>query len=172
MGRSTLAALLLASAVAHAQQPPAYGCDGPESKQLDFWVGEWEASYAGPNNTAGKSRNRITKIMDGCVVLEEFAGAPGTKLNGHSVSTFDRATKQWKQTWVDNTASYLDLVGGPAEGGKFVFARETERQGKKVRQRMVFQDIKPDSFKWLWQRSDDNGATWATGWEIDYKRVK
>ena len=170
MGRSTLAALLLASAVAHAQQPPAYGCDGPESKQLDFWVGEWEASYAGPNNTAGKSRNRITKIMDGCVVLEEFAGAPGTKLNGHSVSTFDRATKQWKQTWVDNTASYLDFESAIVDGN-FAFVRTVTRNGKASHQRMVWRDVKPDSLTWLWQSSPD-GQAWTTQWEIAYTRAK
>ncbi|HYC37399.1 MAG TPA: DUF1579 family protein [Usitatibacter sp.] len=172
MFRALAAATFTFSALfAHAQGQPTYACDSPESKQLDFWVGEWEATYAGPNNTVGKSRNRITKIMDGCVVLEEFSGAPGTKLNGHSVSTFDRASRQWKQAWVDNTASYLDFTGVFAEG-RMTFAREIERQGKKVRQRMVFQDIRPESFKWLWQGSNDNGATWTTQWEIDYRRVK
>ena len=37
---------------------------------------------------------------------------------------------------------------------------------------MVFRDVKPASLKWLWQRSDDGGATWKTTWEIDYVRVK
>ncbi|MEO7744274.1 MAG: DUF1579 family protein [Usitatibacter sp.] len=156
---------------AAAQTPPVYGCDNPESKQLDFWLGEWELTYAGPNNAVAKSRNRVTKIMDGCAVLEQFEGSPGTKLNGHSVSIFDRATKRWKQTWVDNTASYLDFNGGLADG-KMTFTREAERQGKKVRQRKVFQDIRPDALKWLWQASPDGGATWTTQWEIDYKRVR
>ena len=50
-----------------------------------------------------KSRNRITKVLDGCAILEEFSGAPGSKLDGRSFSQFDTATKQWKQTWVDNS---------------------------------------------------------------------
>jgi hypothetical protein len=161
-----LAALALALSAEAQQQQPVYGCDSPESKQFDFWVGEWEANYSG-----GKSRNRITKILDGCVVLEQFDGAPGTKLMGHSVSTYDRNAKQWKQTWVDNTASYLDFTGGMVDG-RMVLSREVERGGRKFRQRMVFQDVKPDSFKWLWQRSDDEGANWKTAWEIDYRRVK
>ena len=103
--------------------------------------------------------------------LEQFAGAPGTTLNGHSVSTFDRNAKRWKQTWVDNTASYLDFTGGLADG-KMVLMRDAERQGKKFLQRMVWQDIRADAFKWLWQRSDDGGATWSTQWEIDYRRAK
>ncbi len=35
-----LALLALAPLAALAQQaPPTYGCDTPESKQLDFWLG-------------------------------------------------------------------------------------------------------------------------------------
>jgi hypothetical protein len=166
-------AAVLAAAAAHsvsAQGLPAYGCDSPESKQLDFWVGEWELSYV-EDGKAGKSRNRITKSLDGCVIFEEFSGAPGTKLDGRSVSTFDRLTRRWKQTWVDNTGSYLDFTGGLREGHMH-FAREAETTGGKFHQRMIWQEVKRDSMKWLWQRSDDGGRTWATQWEIDYRRVK
>ncbi len=161
------AAALLAANLSHAQ---TYGCDSPESKQLDFWLGEWELSYV-EDGKPGKSRNRITKTLDGCAVLEEFTGAPGTKLDGRSHSTYDRLTKRWKQTWVDNTASYLDFVGG-VQDGRMVLAREMQRDGKTIGQRMVFQDVQRDSLQWLWQRSDDGGKSWTTQWEIDYRRVK
>jgi hypothetical protein len=52
------------------------------------------------------------------------------------------------------------------------FVRETERQGKRFKQRMIFQDVKKDSLTWRWQRSDDGGATWTTQWEIAYRRLK
>lgn len=165
--RPLLAMTLAAPAIAAAQ---GFGCDSPESRQLDFWLGEWELSYVQDGKPA-TSRNRITRTLDGCVVLEEFSGAPGTPLDGRSVSTFDRATRQWRQTWVDNTASYLDFTGR-FEDGRMTFSRRAERAGKAFRQRMVFRDIAADSLKWLWQRSDDDGATWSTQWEIDYRRSK
>lgn len=159
-------------ALAQTPPPPTYGCDSPESKQLDFWVGEWELTTVGAAPGApNKSRNKVSRIMGGCVILEEFTGGAASKLDGHSVSAFDRATKQWKQTWVDNTASYLDFKGGLVDGD-MSFWREVEIQGKKVKQRMIWKDVKADSLKWLWQRSVDDGATWTTQWEIDYKRVK
>lgn len=161
------AAVMLASSAVQAQ---TYGCDSPESKQLDFWLGEWELSYV-EEGKQRKSRNRITKTLDGCAVLEEFTGAPGTKLDGRSISTFDRFTQRWKQTWVDNTASYLDFNGG-LEDGRMVFARQMQRDGKTIGQRMVFADVQRDSLKWQWQRSDDGGKSWTTQWEIDYRRVK
>jgi hypothetical protein len=161
--------LILAARGAAAQEP-VYGCNSPESKQLDFWLGEWELSFI-EDGKPGKSRNRVTKILDGCAVLEEFSGAPGTKLDGRSVSTFNRATGQWKQAWVDNTASFLDFSGGLVDD-QMVFWRKFRRGDAEIWQRMVFQDVKRDSLKWLWQLSNDGGTTWKTNWEIDYKRVK
>ena len=93
-----------------AQSQPQYGCDSPESRQLDFWVGEWDLTYSAGGKEA-KSRNRITKVLGGCVILEEFTGAPGTRLDGRSYSTYDRATKRWKQTWVDSEGTHLDFAG-------------------------------------------------------------
>lgn len=157
---------LLAAAPAFAQSPPPAACAGPEHRQFDFWLGDWELSHAG-----GTSRNRITSTLGGCVIEERFTGGPGSKLDGASVSTWDRAAKRWKQTWVDNTGAYLDLAGGFADG-RMVLEREAGEGARKFRQRMVFQDIARDSFKWLWQRSDDGGATWVTKWEIDYRRAR
>jgi hypothetical protein len=167
--RTLLPALFLVASAAHAQAP-VYGCDTPESHQLDFWVGEWELTYASAKGEPAKSRNRITKTLDGCAVLEEFNGAPGTKLDGRSFSTFDRATKRWKQVWVDNTASYLDFEATTVDGN-MAFARSVAKDGKTTYQRMVFRDVKADGLKWLWQQSTD-GSTWNTQWEIDYKRLK
>ncbi len=170
-----LAVLLLACAAAArcapaAQLEPAYGCDGPESHQFDFWLGDWELHYV-DDGRPGVSRNRIRKILGGCAILEEFTGAPGTRLEGRSLSTFDRVTRKWRQTWVDNTAAYLDFEGA-RDDGRMILSREAGTPGHRFRQRMVYRDIRPDGLKWLWQRSDDGGRTWTTRWEIDYRRVK
>jgi hypothetical protein len=163
-------ALAFAASGALAQPQLEYRCDSPESKQFDFWLGEWDLAYV-ESGKAGRSRNHVTKTLDGCAILEEFSGAPGTRLNGRSFSVFDRATRHWKQTWVDNTASYLDFTGGFVDGS-MVLSREAPGDSRKFHQRMVWEEIKGDSLKWLWQRSDDGGKTWSTQWEIDYKRAR
>ncbi|HSW83808.1 MAG TPA: DUF1579 family protein [Usitatibacter sp.] len=163
-------AWLALMAIAALAQVPSVGCNSPESHQMDFWLGEWDAQYV-MNGVQGASHNRITKMLDGCAILEEFTGAPGMPLEGRSYSVYDRNAGAWKQTWVDNQGGYLDFVGGLEEGNR-VFARQFQRQGKTTTQRMVFRDVKPDAFKWLWQNSTDGGATWNTAWEIDYRRVK
>ena len=78
-----LGALGPATSLVLAQSQPQYGCDSVESRQLDFWVGEWDLTYTAGGKEA-KSRNRISKVLDGCAILEEFTGGSGTKLDGRS----------------------------------------------------------------------------------------
>ena len=158
-----LLAALIACPV-HAQAPSP-GCDSPESRQFDFWVGDWDLTYG----DGKKGHNRITKIFNGCVILEEFTGAPGVQLNGRSFSVYDRNAGKWKQTWVDDSAAYLDFTGGLVDG-RMILSREAGPEGKRFLQRMIFEDVRTDSLRWLWQRSDDQGATWKTLWQIDYRR--
>jgi hypothetical protein len=162
-------ALVAAAPAALAQAPPTYGCDSPESKRLDFWVGEWELTYKNAKGEPAKSRNLITKTLDGCVVLEEFTGAPGTKLDGRSSSTYDRATRRWRQAWVDNTASYLDFEGATVDGN-MAFVRSVTKDGKTTHQRMVWREVMGDRLRWLWKWWSV-GAFWTTLWDFAYLGV-
>ena len=150
----------LARAQSSASPPP------PEASQFDFWIGEWDASWG----DKARGTNLITKRWDR-VVVEEFDGSAAMGLLGHSVSLFDLTTKQWKQTWVDNQGSYLDFVGGFADG-RMTLSRSFQKDGKTVHQRMVWRDITPDAFEWDWERSLDGGKTWESQWQIHYTRRK
>jgi hypothetical protein len=145
-----------------AQTPPA---PDPRAAQFDFWLGDWELASGGqPTGT-----NSITKEFDGAVIIEHFSGSAATKLNGMSVSVFNRTTGKWQQTWVDNQAGYLDFTGEFADG-KMILSRSAVLKGKEILQRMVWANITPDSFDWSWERSDDNGASWQVVWPIHYTR--
>jgi hypothetical protein len=37
--------------------------------------------------------------------------------------------------------------------------------------RMRWENIERESLDWSWQRSDDDGETWVSLWEIEYSRV-
>ncbi|MEA2675135.1 MAG: hypothetical protein QOI92_2327 [Chloroflexota bacterium] len=139
-----------------------------DGTELDFWLGEWQVSWDGGHGT-----NRVTRILGDQVLLEEFEEAPpahGTPpLDGRSWSVFDPARGLWRQTWVDNQGSYLDLVGETVDGC-FAFERAAPERGPAARQRMVFRDVEPSRFRWTWESSPDDGATWVTRWEIAYTR--
>jgi hypothetical protein len=125
-----------------------------EAQQFDFWLGDWDLTWG----EDGRGTNRITSILDGCVIQEEFDGTPSISLKGMSISTYNSAFGKWQQTWVDNSGGYLDFVGGFADG-KMTLSREATIDGKPVRQRMVFYNIQPDELDWNWERSDDGGQT-------------
>ena len=141
------------------------GFDGTE---LDFWLGDWDATWEG-----GRGTNRLTRILRDRVILEEFnevseAGGDD-ELHGRSWSVFDPARALWRQTWVDDQGSYLDLTGTRVDGW-FAFERAAPERGSDARHRMVFRDVTPETFHWTWESSVDGGATWATRWAIDYRR--
>ena len=178
MKRNTFSAALIAVAALFPatllSAAAASPCAGPEWKRLDFWVGEWRATWpATPGNPAGSATNRIEKILGGCVVAENFAGDGQNALVGKSWSTYDAKTKTWRQTWVDNQSSYLDFTGDFSSPNETIFAMDsTGAGGKPVKLRMVFKNISADAFDWSWERSADGGKSWEVRWPIHYARKK
>lgn len=178
MGRTALLALGLAiaangfAATSMATKLLSRHCGQPEFRQLDFWVGEWDVRWdASGEQAAGRGTNIVTRELDNCVIQERFTGDASTQgLVGHSVSTYHKAPKLWRQTWVDNQGGYFALTGGLVEN-KFILENTRLRDGAPYL-RMVFEDIKPDSLTWRWQRSRDAGKTWEDSWVIYYARKR
>lgn len=107
------------------------------------------------------------------MIKENFAvtGDESMKgFTGESWSVFNSNNGTWYQTWVDNQGSYLDFIG-EIDGEKRIFKREVQKpDGSIIYQRMVFYDIKADSFTWDWENSTDKGKTWNLLWRIIYER--
>ena len=167
------AAILAALPAAAAPAPPAAPCSGPEWKQLDFWVGQWNLTWpATGQNPAGTGTNTITKVLGGCVVQENFRGGGPRPLTGMSVSTYNPRLKKWQQTWVDDEGSFLDLTGGLESGAMTLSMERPGPGGKPSTLRMVFRNVQQNSFDWSWERSTDGGKTWQVQWPIHYARKK
>lgn len=94
-----------ADALGQGSQQP---CADEAHRQFDFWVGTWEVTNA-QGNVAGT--NRITTILGGCVLLEEWQ-SNGGPYSGKSLNIYDAANDKWHQTWVDNGGLLLELDGG------------------------------------------------------------
>ncbi|MBI1392297.1 MAG: hypothetical protein GC152_06090 [Alphaproteobacteria bacterium] len=155
-----------ATATTAPSEPP---CADPAFRQLDFWVGEWDLSWALPNGGRGEGRSVITRDEYGdCVIYERFAGGGFT---GMSVSTFHAGPGKWRQTWVDDQGGYYALVGGPASGEDHDFELvDTRLSDDAPRLRMIWQDVTADSLVWRWQRQAEEGGPWVDLWVIDYIR--
>ena len=164
--------ILFIATLASARQSgsAANPCVAPEQKQLEFWVGEWNLTWPGNKpDEIGHGTNVIKRVMDGCVVQENFSGGDSMHLRGTSVSTYDTRSNKWKQTWVDNEGGYLDFVG-EFKDSQMILQREAVRNGIKILQRMVYKNISANEFDWSWESSKDSGKTWQVLWPIHYKR--
>lgn len=167
----SLALILSASFAAFAQSPPSQPpCSSDQAKQFDFWVGTWDLEWTDAKGNKLKGTNTINKILGGCVIEENFSNGGPQPYLGKSHSLYDVKSGLWKQTWVDSGGAYIDLTG-EFKDGKMVLRREgTDPKGNKALFRMIFSNIKPDSFLWDWESSTDGGNTWTTIWKINYKK--
>lgn len=152
---------------AWAQQPQRPDCSAPQHRQFDFWVGEWDVV-----DPAGRpvGRNRISRILKDCVLLEEWTSASGG--TGRSFNTWSRVDGQWHQTYVDDAGTLLLLTGGLREGAMVLEGETSAAGGATVRNRITWSivDGDRDRVRQHWQTSADGGATWATAFDGTYRR--
>lgn len=148
----------------------------PKEKEqyFDFWIGKWNATWDEGDGKQGKGINIVTVTLDGKSVHENFVVTEGVQkgFKGVSMSMYVPFLKKWKQSWNDNTQSYYDFTG-EFEGDRRIFKTEPIKiKEKEVILRMVFHDIKKDSFTWDWEASIDAGKTWKQNWQIFYTRIQ
>jgi len=141
---------------------------------FDFWIGHWEVSWDEASGTRGQGTNTISKTLDNKVLIENFIVNSGQQkgFKGKSMSVYQPKTNTWKQAWVDNQGGYFDFTG-KIENNKRIFETEAKSTNDSLmlRQRMVFYNIKKNSFTWDWESSKDNGKTWTLNWRIFYERI-
>lgn len=164
------AGLLFFTILARAQKP----CSKPEFRQFDFWIGNWEA-FGVKGQKAGDSK--ISLILDSCVILEEWTSASaqqGLVYTGKSFNSYNAATRQWQQTWTDNTGNTTEFLRGIGSDGKIVYYadRVAGPDGKTFMRRLTFTRLGEDKVKQFGERSDDGGSTWTTEYDLEYRRKK
>ncbi|HQV01296.1 MAG: hypothetical protein JNK61_05950 [Bacteroidia bacterium] len=140
--------------------------------QFDFWIGNWEV-YNPKNTKAGDSK--ISSILDQCVILEEWKSANkqnGVLFEGKSFNTYNASTKQWQQTWVDNVGGCTEYLNGNFSANKmefktnaFLIAADTLAIRK-----LTFYNLGINKVRQHGQISKDNGNTWNTEFDLEYRR--
>jgi hypothetical protein len=91
-------------------------------REFDFWIGEWEVTDP-DGDTVGT--NRITPVIDGFALREEWTGRSG--IRGTSSSAYVASRDVWHQTWIDTSGSLLLLEGGLRDGAMVLEGLETDQ---------------------------------------------
>jgi hypothetical protein len=78
---------------------------------------------------------------------------------GMGATWFDPADKMYHSFWCDNMSpTGCQIIGtGKWEGDNLVFTGESEMNGQKFTQKMVYSDIKPDSYTWAMSMGPSGG---------------
>jgi hypothetical protein len=140
-----------------------------DSTLFDFWVGHWSLTWTGADGKTEKGSNHIVKILDQKVIQENFEDSKDS-FKGTSLTVYNPRKKSWHQAWADNQGGYFDFVGS-VDGDKRIFSTQIKEVGSAmVIHRMVFHDIKTNTFTWDWQQSHDGGKSWTLQWRIYYER--
>ena len=151
----------------------AYPCLGnAQSRQFDFWIGEWDAYVRGTNNLAGHSK--IEMASGGCMILENWTSV-GAPFSGKSMNFVDPVSGKWKQVWVGSGQSpnATEFLNGEYRDGAMRFEYETTTpQGTKQLVHFYFFNEGPDQVRQFHETSNDEGKTWATTYDFTYKRKK
>lgn len=168
--RFLAAALILAASPAGAQMPTmspaAAPCESqPESRQFDFWVGEWNVTTA-QGAQAGSSS--VQKILGSCVVFENWtptSGAPGKSLNA-----YNRGLKMWQQFWTSASGNVTEYRQSKWVDGSLQFVAHVPDVDSPTELRMTFTPIDANTVRQYGEVSTDGGKTWKAGFDLYYHR--
>ena len=162
--------LLLYSVTASPQTLKTPCTTNPVYRQFDFWIGEWDV-YGLNGKKAGDSK--IEVILDSCIILENYKTTNGN-YSGKSFNTYNALTKQWQQTWVDNVGGTLEYLEGHYENSRMTFLTKPfnfSRDTIAVR-KLSFYYLSPDKVRQHFEITKDNGLTWKTEYDLEYRRKK
>jgi hypothetical protein len=149
-------------------------CSNPVYRQFDFWIGEWEAFGPG-GKKAGDSK--ISLILDSCIIFEEWTSESlqqGLRYAGKSFNTYNASTKQWQQTWVDNVGGTNEYLQGKFENNRIIYSSTPFKISKDTMaiRKMTFTNLSADKVRQQGEISKDNGTTWSTEYDLEYRRKK
>jgi len=147
-----------------ADIPQAASCSAAEHRQFDFWLGDWDA-FDTDNPTTSVARVRVTNLLDGCVVHEDYQDTNGLK--GQSFNIYDASRKTWHQSWVTNRGQLLALEGSFKAGEMVLTGVEVAGEKRKLA-RGTWTPVK-GGVREIGVKSADDGKTWQPWFDLMFK---
>ena len=149
----------------------------PETAQFGFLVGRWAVAVRGRTEDGRWDQAVRRAYWEGHYILDGYAVAdywydyrPADRPDTHrgvNVRLFNTDTAVWDITW-QHTEDPLLILHGERRGDDMHLWTE---QPDGTLARIVFSDIRPDSWNWLMEVSDDQGASWSPALKIRAERI-
>lgn len=154
---------------AFAQAPAPPRCTSPESRQFDFWIGEWNVTDQRTGQHAGESR--IEKLYGGCVLRENWSS---DGFSGGSLNMWWNGDRQWHQTWMDQAGAFRHFIGGLTRNQMIMTAEQPDPRdpGKSMLVRLTFTPNADGAVRQYSDLSRDGGKTWQLRYDYLYRRLQ
>jgi ketosteroid isomerase-like protein len=140
-------------------------CSSSEYRQFDFWIGDWDV-FDSDHPAKQVARVHVDRILDGCVLREDYQDVEGHK--GQSFSIYDAARKSWHQSWVTNRGQVLQLDGGLQGGDMALRATELTTDGKEKQIRGLWKPV-ADGVRETAVTSLDGGKNWEPWFDLVFR---
>lgn len=165
--------LLVGLCIWPAMTVHAFAAAGPgacaastDSRQFDFWIGDWTIAAPGGSSS---STSKVSLSLDQCLLMEKWDGGKGH--SGENMFAYSADDKNWYGMFADNMGRAHVFTGGHVASGVAEF-NGTNRgpHGEGVLDKVRVVRIAPNKVEQTWEKSTDNGATWTTVFRGEYTR--
>ena len=147
-----------------AQSTTSGPCFGPEYHEFDFWLGDWDSFDVA--SATKDARVRVDKILDGCVIHEDYQSVDGHK--GESFSIYDASRKVWHQSWVTNRGKLLMIEGGMREGAMVLTGVDRTASREECQVRGIWKPVEGGVRETAFT-STDGGKTWKPWFDLIFR---
>jgi hypothetical protein len=155
----------LASPLALAARDSGACSANPESRRLDFWIGDWTVTYPG---MAGSAASKVSLDLDKCMVIESWEGGKGH--TGKNMFAYSADDQRWHGLFADNQGR-VHVFEGKVSAGLAEFTGPSRgAKGQTVLNRIKVVRVATDKVEQSWEKSTNNGATWTIEFHGEYSR--
>ena len=153
---------------------PASAANGPgpcagsaESRQFDFWLGDWKIAAPGGQSS---STSKVSLSLDQCLLVEKWDGGKGHA--GENMFAYSADDRSWYGMFADNMGRAHVFTGGHVASGIAEFdGTNRGPSGETVLDKVRVVRMAPNKVEQTWEKSTDNGATWVTVFRGEYTRA-
>lgn len=152
-----------------------------ESRQFDFWIGEWKVQnrFKQDDNTwkdEGEGYLKVWPVLDGKAIMEfwDGTGRSGNIIKGFSLRYYDRSKEKWIVclNWPQvNNGGFFFLTGNFRFNRCEIYNRRPLKNGQYALTHYVFSDITDTTYRWQGYNSLDSGKTWSSNWIMENYRI-
>jgi hypothetical protein len=136
-----------------------------ESRQMDFWLGDWRVMYPG---TPGSANSKIYVELDKCLMVESWDGGKGHR--GKNMFAYSDDDKGWHGMFADNQGRVHVFEGKVLNGSGEFTGPSRGPNGETVLNRIKIVRVSANEVEQSWEKSADNGATWTMVFHGEYAR--